>query len=226
MSPISLLALVALGRRAVVGAACTQKCDYCVAGTQYFENGNVGSCPEEAPCPTAALTVGATETACGSRGAARVYTLAGGTFDGGGGNDYVDFMEAGSHFKGGVDHDSVGELAGGVFDGGPGGDRVYDMVGGTFNGGPGVDVVVELSVGTFDGGPGDDYVGEMPSGVFDGGSGNDRINIMLDGLFDGGPGNDRIDTMDGGEFEGGPGDNCVATQNGGTLIGVKSACST
>ncbi|KAJ1446148.1 hypothetical protein M885DRAFT_578095 [Pelagophyceae sp. CCMP2097] len=182
---------------------CGKRCDYCVSGSLYYDRPGPGyePCTAAAPCSTAELVVATGETACGSHGHDRIWTLSG-TFLGGDGNDVVDGVLRGGNFIGGKGNDI----------GGDGDDGVGQLRGGLFQGGEGADDVSQQLGGTFDGGPGNDFMTILRDGEFIGGAGND---IALDMI---GTGDDRVGTMRSGAFDGGLGSDCVEDYEGGTLV--------
>jgi hypothetical protein len=101
---------------------------------------------------------------------------------GGSGDDSVAFVDAGGTFNGGSGNDTVGQLFG-TFNGGAGADTVVNLDGGVFNGASGADFVLNLNSGTFNGASGGDSVDSLYGGTFDGGPGTDWVNFQSGGTF-------------------------------------------
>lgn len=95
----------------------------------------------------------------GGEGADHVFYMRA-VFEGGPGNDSVDYLGLGT-FNGGDGDDFTLITLGGTFNGGAGDDSTSTHYGGTFNGGADDDTTAELFGGTFNGGDGDDYVGVL-----------------------------------------------------------------
>ena len=126
-------------------------------------------------------------------------------FCGLGGQDYLETLDEGDVFLGGVGNDSVSFLKGGTFYGGKGFDSVGNLEGGTFNGDKGNDSVEYLYGGTFNGGAGDDdSVTFQYGGTFNGGAGDDVVSVLEGGTFNGDKGFDRVGFLYGGTFNPGP----------------------
>ncbi len=111
-----------------------------------------------------------------------ITVLSGEVACGGSGDDSVAFVDAGGTFNGGAGNDTVGQLYG-TFNGGSGQDTVIEFDAGTFDGGSGADHVLTMKGGFFDGRAGDDHVDWMGGGTFDGGPGTNTVTTYVGGIF-------------------------------------------